>query len=731
MESPEVLDARGNGSPPHDIDAEMEQEDNDIYRGDPPPLSRSSSPDSTASSSSDASSLPNGRLGAIAAVVELAITKWARAKSPSSSRSSSPDSSRSSIVTTSRSHMARRRRRRSSTGNLRTVKSEQDITDRIKARQESSRVPREFVLYLPPSLAPTMPPPTPTRNTATVEGRARMHSERVFRTSSLPAVHDYLDAALKTSTASRRNRRRRSQKEKLPEEVAPVSESPLHQDYMLPENVKAPSRAASFTELPLPRKSRKGKQKESQPSTVPSTIPMSHAASPTRVEEQPKSPKAWWLDVSSPTWEDMRALGKLLHLHPLTLEDILHQDPREKLDLFPRLGYYFIAFRAVEDSAGRKSIGRLAEDDDIPGPSVDAGVIGEANIYLVVFREGICSFHFADISEHTDRVRNRILLLEEIVNMSSDWIAHGILDSVVDSFVPYLDEIEKEVANVENIVFSGDPDGDSENTHDSATLRTTATVSSGRERQEGADDEKHSLYSEKADPAATKVSDVITHFSLPSPVSPLLFRRLKRVGYSTWTSISSAMRIHFEPRSTATPVTLRRMARARRLVTSLTRLLATKSEVVTRIQKRLLTTSEYGLGNGAAKNEDAEVAIYMGDIQDHILTLQHSLAHYERMLSQSHPAFLSHLRTIVSRTKGGTDKALMTLTIVTMAVLCCQTLIGVFSLNITVPTNGHDPGYPYDVFGVVIALALLILCAYLLNVRRWWIMARRRRNTVL
>jgi len=57
---------------------------------------------------------------------------------------------------------------------------------------------------------------------------------------------------------------------------------------------------------------------------------------------------SWWLDISSPTYADMKALGKvpflfcttavlyphilqLLHLHPLTLEDILHQDPREKM----------------------------------------------------------------------------------------------------------------------------------------------------------------------------------------------------------------------------------------------------------------------------------------------------------------------------------------------------------------------------------------------------------------
>jgi len=61
---------------------------------------------------------------------------------------------------------------------------------------------------------------------------------------------------------------------------------------------------------------------------------------------------------------------------------------------------------------------------------------------------------------------------------------------------------------------------------------------------------------------------------------------------------------------------------------------------------------------------------------DHILTLQHALAHYERMLSQSHPTYLSQLRVTVMTTKSGQDKAIMLLTIVSMAVLCNLAMIG-------------------------------------------------------
>ncbi len=36
-------------------------------------------------------------------------------------------------------------------------------------------------------------------------------------------------------------------------------------------------------------------------------------------------------------------------LHPLTVEDVLQQDPREKVDNFDSLGYYFIVVRALDE----------------------------------------------------------------------------------------------------------------------------------------------------------------------------------------------------------------------------------------------------------------------------------------------------------------------------------------------------------------------------------------------
>jgi Mg2+ and Co2+ transporter CorA len=83
----------------------------------------------------------------------------------------------------------------------------------------------------------------------------------------------------------------------------------------------------------------------------------------------PKPRAAWWLDVSCPTWKDLRDIGELLSLHPLTLEDVLHQDPREKLDTFDALGYYFVVVRALDEQYFKYTPGSV---DAPPGAEITA-----------------------------------------------------------------------------------------------------------------------------------------------------------------------------------------------------------------------------------------------------------------------------------------------------------------------------------------------------------------------
>ena len=74
----------------------------------------------------------------------------------------------------------------------------------------------------------------------------------------------------------------------------------------------------------------------------------------------------------------------------MTLEDILQREPREKLELFPKLGYYFIVFRALESSTTPERPDTASQKTSSSQPQ-DHGVVDEINVYLVVFRGGICT----------------------------------------------------------------------------------------------------------------------------------------------------------------------------------------------------------------------------------------------------------------------------------------------------------------------------------------------------
>ncbi|KAJ7487560.1 hypothetical protein B0H11DRAFT_1099387 [Mycena galericulata] len=484
--------------------------------------------------------------------------------------------------------------------------------------------------------------------------------------------------------------RRQQERERSPRpDLDPPKSTHLH--FMLPDVIKTPSRAASFTDLTaLVDSQRKGKQRQGQ-------------APPT--DRLNSMPKAWFLDVSSPTWEDMRAIGKLLHLHPLTLEDILMQDPREKLEHFPKLGYYFISFRAIESWGNREKYW------DQDGDERDEGLVSEANVYLVVFNEGVCSFHFTDISDHINRVSNRIILLEKVINMTSDWIAHGILDSIVDSFFPFLQGLEREVMSIEDIVFSG---ASSSRTSDAAKA-AQAQPNAEKRTPDPKDVEKSVSAVELSEKNLASLNASSRHVSLPWPS---FIAKWKIDIPIRWRATSLA-----KPGPSRNSSPLHRMARARRLVTSLSRLLAAKSEVVAQLRKRLMTSAT-SAGSSTAGGEGAEVAMYLGDVQDHILTLEHALGHYERMLSQSHPLYISHVRTTVFTTKSGSDKAVVVLSTLSIAVLCIQTLIGVCSVNVTIPHNTLDGGR-FNAFAIVLALSILILVAFLKLVLHWWRSAKR------
>lgn len=115
----------------------------------------------------------------------------------------------------------------------------------------------------------------------------------------------------------------------------------------------------------------------------------------------------WWLDVVNPTEEELGAISRAFSIHPLTTEDILTQEAREKVELFKQ--YYFVCFRTFYQ------MDKTSEEFMEP-----------VNYYMVVFRDGVLTFSFVD-NPHASNVRKRIGKLRDYVSLSSDWICYAMM----------------------------------------------------------------------------------------------------------------------------------------------------------------------------------------------------------------------------------------------------------------------------------------------------------------
>jgi magnesium transporter len=113
--------------------------------------------------------------------------------------------------------------------------------------------------------------------------------------------------------------------------------------------------------------------------------------SPSKTQSPDPEASTWWLDVLSPTDEEMRMFAKVsdtcymvpsvysppslphqvFGIHPLTTEDILLEETREKIELFR--SYYLVCFRSFDQDPYSQTY------------------LEPLNMYIIVFREGTLS----------------------------------------------------------------------------------------------------------------------------------------------------------------------------------------------------------------------------------------------------------------------------------------------------------------------------------------------------
>ncbi|KAG0224521.1 CorA metal ion transporter [Mortierella sp. GBA43] len=277
----------------------------------------------------------------------------------------------------------------------------------------------------------------------------------------------------------------------------------------------------------------------------------------------------FWLDVLAPTDEEIKMLSQVFRIHPLTTEDILMEEGREKCEMF--LNYYFVCFRTfVLDASSHNYLQALS-------------------VYTLVLPGGIISYHFRPVP-HCRNVRKRIRHLKERIEVTPDWINYAIIDDIVDSFAPLIRQVETEVDMIDELV--------------------------------------------------------------------LILKESEQTDM------------------------LRRIGNCRKRVMSLLRLLTGKADVIKGLIKRYEgRVGRKGIG---------EIGLFMGDIQDHIITMLQNLSHYEKILSRSHSNYLAQINIEMTSASNETNDVLTKLTVLGSILLPMNLVTGLWGMNVPVPGQESD-----------------------------------------
>jgi magnesium transporter len=142
-----------------------------------------------------------------------------------------------------------------------------------------------------------------------------------------------------------------------------------------------------------------------------------------------------WVGVAEPTDSEMELLRVQFGLHPLAVEDALKADQLPKAEVYGK--QLFIVARTAEIQEGEK---------------ID---YGQTAIFLG--RDFIVSVRLGSTRAHLT-LRNKLEHDSEHLAEGPDYVAHAILDFIVDGYQPLMDKLEMAVQTMEERTVEAFPD---------------------------------------------------------------------------------------------------------------------------------------------------------------------------------------------------------------------------------------------------------------------------------
>jgi magnesium transporter len=154
------------------------------------------------------------------------------------------------------------------------------------------------------------------------------------------------------------------------------------------------------------------------------SFPVLDASDLDRVTGHLQAHQFFWLDVHDPKPDQLSQLGELLHLHPLTIEDVSTFSERPKREHFE--GYISLVVYGVDEQAAEGE--RLLRE-----------------VHMLISGDWVVTLHptpFDVLDKLRDRVRREPLQREQA-------LIFEILDTIVSSYVPVLSRIDDAIDEIE------------------------------------------------------------------------------------------------------------------------------------------------------------------------------------------------------------------------------------------------------------------------------------------
>lgn len=134
-----------------------------------------------------------------------------------------------------------------------------------------------------------------------------------------------------------------------------------------------------------------------------------------------------WIGLHEPSDEEFDVLVRRFHLHPLAVEDALSAHQIPKLEVYG--SELFIVARTAQAKGDRILYG---ETHVFLGPN-----------YVITIRHGSARAH--------TQLRAQLEASPHQLKHGPDFILHGVLDFIVDGYIPIIDAIEDKVLEMEQV----------------------------------------------------------------------------------------------------------------------------------------------------------------------------------------------------------------------------------------------------------------------------------------